>query len=110
MPHILAIRPLAIGTAVLTFATSLHHLIISHHIARDENHLRAESVPRIAQQLHRVGAPTSLLTVPENHALWRDVVVNQRSDDGPKGALLIGANPDEKPEERNGQMGMDGGR
>lgn len=77
--------------------TTLHHLIVSLHIRRDEDDLRAKPRPCIFEQLHRIWTPASLLRVPKNHALRLNVLLDQASDGRPKGALLVGADPDKEP-------------
>ena len=77
--------------------TSLHHLIVALAVARNEDDLSAESLPRISQQLHCVRTAAPLLAVPENHALGLDVLVNEACDGGAECALLVRADPDEEP-------------
>ena len=75
----------------------LHHLIVALHIARDEDDLCAESLPCIPEELHGIRATTPLLAVPENHALWLNVLVDKARDGGAKRALLVRTDPDEEP-------------
>ena len=70
-------------------ATPLHHLIIPLHIRRDEDDLSTEALPRIAQQGHGVRAPPALLRVPQDHALRRDVVVDQARDGWAERLFLV---------------------
>jgi len=90
--------------------TPLHHLIIPLAITRDENNLGAKARPRIAQQLHRVRAAAALLRVPQDHALGLNVFFDHAGDGGPKGAFLVGSDPDEEPVGRldaGGECGAD---
>jgi hypothetical protein len=80
-----------------TFATALHHLIITRHIRRDEDDVGLPGLPRVLDELHAVGPPATLLGVPQDHALGLDVVVDQAEDGGAKRLFLVGADPDEEP-------------
>jgi hypothetical protein len=94
------------------FPTSLHHLIISLRIRRDENNFCAKPCPCVPQQLHGIGPTTTLLRVPKYHALGLDVLVDEAGDGRAKGALLIGSDPDEEPVGRldaGGERGADAG-
>ncbi len=66
-------------------------------VRRDEDDLGAEAVPDLAQQLDGVRPPAALLRVPQDHALRRDVVVDEARDGRAEGAFLVGADPDEEP-------------
>ena len=80
-----------------TLATALHHLIITTHVGGDEYDLCSETRPGVLEQLHRVWPTPSLLRVPEDHPLGRDIVVDQAGYRWPKRLLLVRAYPDEKP-------------
>jgi hypothetical protein len=94
------------------FPTSLHHLIISLRIRRDENNLGAKPCPSVPQQLHSIGPTATLLRVPKYHALGLNVLVNEAGDGRAKGALLVGPDPDKEPVGRldaGGESGADAG-
>jgi hypothetical protein len=80
-----------------TLATTLHHLIIALLVGSDEDDLGTEAVPHVLEKLNRVRAATALLGVPQNHTLWRNVLVDEVGDGRAKGLLLIRADPDEEP-------------
>lgn len=86
----------------LTSETPLHHLVVARHVGGDEDDLGAEAVPRVREQLDRVGAAAALLGVPEDHPLGLDVVVDESGDRRPECLLLVGADPDEEPKRGSG--------
>ena len=77
--------------------TPLHHLIVTLHIACDVDDLGTPALPGIFEQLYAVRSTSSLLRVPQDHALRLDVFPDQPRDGGAKGALLIRADPDQEP-------------
>lgn len=85
------------GPVQRTCAATLHHLVVALPVGSDEDDLGAEAVPRLLEQLDRVGPPAALLGVPEDHALGRDVVVDEARDGRPEGLFLVGPDPDEEP-------------
>ncbi len=76
---------------------TLHHLVVALAITRNEDDLCTKSLPSVPQQLHGIRATTTLLAVPENHALGLNVLVDETSDCGAKSTFLVGADPDEEP-------------
>lgn len=78
-------------------ATPLHHLIITLHITRDIYNLSAPTFPRIFEQLDAIRSTAAFLRVPKDHSFRLDMLPDEASDSRSEGALLIGADPDEKP-------------
>jgi hypothetical protein len=86
------------GTAAQhTFETTLHHLIVALLVGGDEDDFGSEAVPDLLEKLHRVGPSSTLPRVPENHALGRDVVVDETRDGRAECLLLVGSYPNQEP-------------
>jgi hypothetical protein len=95
--------------------TPLHDLRVTLVIGSDEDDLSLPFTVGILDELHNVGAATTLLTVPtvtvtlavtsawrrngflQAETLRAEVVVNEFGDGRTEGLLLVGADPDEIP-------------
>lgn len=86
-----------------TCAAALHHLIVALPVGGDENDLSAEAVPHLLEQFDRVWPSSSLLRVPEDHPLGRDVLVDEARDGRSECLFLVGTDPDEEPEDKRRQ-------
>lgn len=76
---------------------ALHHLLVAHPVGRDEHHLRPPRIVRLLDELHDIRASSSLLRVPESHALRLDTALDETGDGGAERLLLVRTYPDQVP-------------
>lgn len=76
---------------------ALHHLLVSHPVGRDKHHLRPPRIVRLLDELHDIRASSSLLRVPEGHALRLDTALDETGDGGAERLLLVRTYPDQVP-------------
>ena len=80
-----------------TRTAALHHLVVALLVGGDKDDLGPEAVPHLAEQLDRVRPASPLLRVPQDHALGRDVLVDEPRYRRSESLFLVGPDPDEEP-------------
>lgn len=85
-------------------SAALHHLIVALLVGGDEDDLGAEAVPRLLEELERVGTAAALPRIPEDHAAGLNVSVDEAADSWAEGLFLIGPDPNEEPALREREL------